>query len=146
MNPLDDTSPAPSLRELRWWDPRRETAYEALLRGDKPGDLAARLTLQPRTLLRWRRHPYWAQRAQREQAERREAYARQLSAVDEAALRALPDHVAKSASVGLRYVHLRGLLAAPPEEKGKQHQGQGIKVKMPERLVAIARRQKETAR
>jgi len=115
MNPLDDACPAPSLRELRWWDPRRETAYEALLRGDKPGDVAVRLTLQARTLLRWRRHPYWAQRYHREQAERREAYARQLSAVDEAALRALPDHVAKSASVGLRYVHLRGLLAAGPK-------------------------------
>jgi len=117
MNAADETPDlALSSEELRWWDPRRESAYEALALGDKPGLVAARLGLPPRTLSYWRRHPFWEDRRGRDLADRRRAHAGQLSIVDERALRALSDHVAKNAPVALRYLDRRGLLTTAPQE------------------------------
>ena len=111
MNAVDETADLTlSPEELRWWDPRREAAYEALALGDKPGLVAERLSLQPRTLLYWRRHPFWEDRHERDLADRRRAHADQLSLVDEVAVRALPGHVTKNAPVALRYLDRRGLL------------------------------------
>jgi len=106
-----------SPEELIWWHPRREAAYDALAGGAQPGEVAAQLNLPPRTLYDWRNHPFWRDRRERDLNELRRANADRLSAVDELAVRSIGEHVPKSGPVALRYLHLRGLLTQPAEDK-----------------------------
>ena len=114
MNPISD-APAFAPDEEKWWEPLRESAYEALARGETRTSISARLHIGRRTLFNWQSHPFWQDRRARDLADRRRAHADSLTRVDRLAVLALPGHVSRNGPVALRYLHLRNLLADGPE-------------------------------
>jgi hypothetical protein len=103
-------------KEQKWWAGRRDTAYQAVLTGERYISIAEHLGISWRTLWKWRRHPYWVARVGTERAQRQGAHEEQMLAAEAAAVSALPEHVARNAAIALEYLHRRGVLPKPMEE------------------------------